>query len=404
MQIFDVHHWYFLGESFSKGKLNDHVFHNAALEEIVSYYKKKLPLKEVVLWTDNCCNQYKCRFNFWKLATFYERMGVRIRHRFAQKYGFKGTWDAAGRTLKAFLLKVEMRMPGSGKNKIRRCPDAIRVYTVASAEFLEPDMANFYKEWEATGDHRIESKGRFGVDERFFGFAFESEEAKEAYVAVDPEVRKQEHLIVTPRKYDARGQLIPSEFCVALEDTQKIFGVDGPENNGVRGLEADLDGTKRKWYNLDVCRRVCRCLVCRGIVDGSTNTCKFQGHCAKDSVSVRLFKPEDKKKKEELEITTAEEKRLRSILRLKKGENMTCGVLQKFMKANGMKRGRMVKEKMVNAILEFDKRKQRSESEKDPTLLVADATANSDHVADEDECDSDRENEEADVPVVVVDK
>ena len=64
----------------------------------------------------------------------------------------------------------------------------------------------------------------------------------------------------------------------------------------------------------------------------------------------------------------------------------------------------MVKEKMVNAILEFDKRKQRSESEKDPTLLVADATANSDHVADEDACDSDGENEEADVPVVVVDK
>jgi hypothetical protein len=131
--------------------------------------------------------------------------------------------------------------------------------------------------------------------------------------------------------------------------------------------------------------------------------CKFQGHCGKETVIVRLFKPEDKKKKDELEITAAEAKRLRSILGLKKGQNMTCGVLQKFMKAKGMKRGRMNKEKMVDAILEFGRRQQRSERENDPTLLVPDPTANSDHVADEDECDDDGINDDSDVPVVVVD-
>ena len=53
--------WHFFGDSMSKGKKNDHVFHNACLKHIVEYYKRTtLPdLQRIIMWTDNCAAQYK---------------------------------------------------------------------------------------------------------------------------------------------------------------------------------------------------------------------------------------------------------------------------------------------------------------------------------------------------------
>ena len=99
----------------SKGKKNDHIFHNAAMDHLVSYYqdkfaKENLPaIKHVIGWSDNCPPQYKCSANFGKIANFSDRHpGVHLSHRFAEKYRFKGVWDAVGKVSDAFFCCLEM--------------------------------------------------------------------------------------------------------------------------------------------------------------------------------------------------------------------------------------------------------------------------------------------------------
>ena len=63
----------FWGDTISKGKKNDRVFHNACLEHVINFYDKErsdenLPaIKINIIRTDNCPTQYKCRQNFLKL-------------------------------------------------------------------------------------------------------------------------------------------------------------------------------------------------------------------------------------------------------------------------------------------------------------------------------------------------
>jgi hypothetical protein len=47
--------------------------------------------------------------------------GVAVTHRFAQKYHFKGVWDAAGKVVKAYMRKVEL---SSRQGKGTRFPNA----------------------------------------------------------------------------------------------------------------------------------------------------------------------------------------------------------------------------------------------------------------------------------------
>ena len=73
VMVCDTDRWVFFGESMSKGKKNDHVFHMACLDYIISFYAKKreedgLPeVKYNIVWTDQCPNQYKCRQNFYNV-------------------------------------------------------------------------------------------------------------------------------------------------------------------------------------------------------------------------------------------------------------------------------------------------------------------------------------------------
>ena len=90
----------------SKGKKNDHIFHNACTTHIINYYDKErtdagkdtIPMNMV--WTDNCPTQYKCRQNFWKVASSGTTNNSVIIHKFAQKFRFKGPWDATGKLVK----------------------------------------------------------------------------------------------------------------------------------------------------------------------------------------------------------------------------------------------------------------------------------------------------------------
>ena len=117
----------FFGDTISKGKKNDHVFHNACLEHVINFYDKErsdenLPaIKINIIHTDNCPTQYKCRQNFFKVATHCKHHGGAVMiHKFAQKYRFKGSWDATGKHVKEAILKNE--------RKFDRCHNAEACY------------------------------------------------------------------------------------------------------------------------------------------------------------------------------------------------------------------------------------------------------------------------------------
>jgi hypothetical protein len=109
--VYNCDVWYFFGSTLSKGKKNNHVFHNSCLDHIVHHYNRKIPnLSRVGVWTDNCAGQYKCRQNFFKAVLFPARVaGISVTHKFSQKYHFKGVWDAAGKVIKAQMRKLELQ-------------------------------------------------------------------------------------------------------------------------------------------------------------------------------------------------------------------------------------------------------------------------------------------------------
>jgi hypothetical protein len=82
--VFDTQVFFFFGDSQSKGKKNDHIFHNACLAHILDYVKRnrarngQIPLSRAIVWTDNCGGQYKCCHNFWKIANAETIHGISI--------------------------------------------------------------------------------------------------------------------------------------------------------------------------------------------------------------------------------------------------------------------------------------------------------------------------------------
>eukprot|EP00957_Ditylum_brightwellii_P115264 8789656-Ditylum_brightwellii.AAC.1 len=87
----------------SRGKKNYHVFHNSCLTYFIKKYdekrksmgKDKIPFNTI--WTDRCAGQYKCRQNFLQVALSCNTRDTMLLHKFVQKYGFKGSWDATGK-------------------------------------------------------------------------------------------------------------------------------------------------------------------------------------------------------------------------------------------------------------------------------------------------------------------
>ena len=105
----DCDKWIVFGDTLTKGGKNDHVFHNATLTHLINFYDSERKIDNNVVHTDNCAGQYKCRHNFWKIATSFNDRSSRIVHKFAEKYCFIGSWDATGKLVKAAILKNEMK-------------------------------------------------------------------------------------------------------------------------------------------------------------------------------------------------------------------------------------------------------------------------------------------------------
>jgi hypothetical protein len=245
----------------SKGKKNDHIFHNACLDEIVSFYQekfipdKKPPVTIVRTWTDNCAGQYKCKQNFYKVATFGERHdGVAQIHLFTQKYCFKGIWDGAGKIIKAFIRDSEV-------SSAQRFPDALACF-IHFKDALK--ILKGRKDWEkleAELDPKILDKATFTTSKRFFGLATDGKEQYE-------ESRKvHEHIVFTDRE---KTPSIPR-----IEGTHKLHSVAGDPSS--RKLSADGTAT----FKLTTREFPCDCLVCRKIF--TDRECRFK-HITKEQI------------------------------------------------------------------------------------------------------------------------
>ena len=107
---------FFWRYSIKRGK-NDHIFHGTCLKYIQEYYDNKrikmgrTPVKISIVHTDNCPTQYKCRKNFYNVSMFgsHHEYDCQLVHKFAQKFRFKGSWDATGKMVKLRILNNELR-------------------------------------------------------------------------------------------------------------------------------------------------------------------------------------------------------------------------------------------------------------------------------------------------------
>jgi hypothetical protein len=247
--------WYFFGDTISKGKKNDHIFHNACLKDIIQTYKRQFQhdgariLNQAKVWTDNCAGQYKCNQNFVKIATFPENVsGVLILHRFAQKYNFKGVWDAAGKVVKNYMRNSELTEGRDNRFataldcslKLRR---RLRLKTPP------------WRELERNLDVRILQKTFFTVTGRKFGYATED--------IVEWMLVSREHLhtVFTDRTNVPRMD--------PIDGTLKLHMVSGTWERGqqqVMVLESDELRTNKtvKTFKLKIASMPCVCTACRG--------------------------------------------------------------------------------------------------------------------------------------------
>ena len=96
--VHDCNKWLFFGYTISRGKKNDHVFHNNCLTYLIQFCNEerkqggKDTISFNIVHTENCAPQYKCRQNFLQIAKspFQNHCKTMVIHKFALKYGFKG--------------------------------------------------------------------------------------------------------------------------------------------------------------------------------------------------------------------------------------------------------------------------------------------------------------------------
>jgi hypothetical protein len=248
----DVFHYF--GDTISKGKKNDWIFHNACLEDIVKHYKSEnAKLKHVIVWTDNCAGQYKCRFNFLKIAQFPSQIeGVLLHHRFAQKYDFKGIWDASSKVIKDFIRKNEyeattLSPSDQTEKKNKRYPNALACYKQLREHLPKPTPKKDWDTFEKTKNTKILEKGHFVINNRFFGYGTEKKQEFDELIDAG-----YDHIVFTDR--------LNVPWAATVKDTLQLHSVEGrwlqPKRVSKRGSEVD------EW-SLKLGTMPCACVSCR---------------------------------------------------------------------------------------------------------------------------------------------
>ena len=238
--VSDCDKWIILGDTISKGKKNDHVFHNACLAYIIKNGDAQrdlsgLPkIKNNIVHTDNCPTQYKCRQNFWHVASAADTVDARVIHKFASKYRFKGSWDATGKIVKSCIMKNELKM--------NRCANAYDCY-INLRHDLSQDGNEKHKqkwlEWENNGDERILEKTELTSNRTIIGLGTEHQDEYDRLRG-----KGKEHIIYTNR--------VSVPNMETVKGTRTIFQVQG-----------DLNSVAEGQWSLHTSSLQCSCPPCR---------------------------------------------------------------------------------------------------------------------------------------------
>jgi 6-phosphogluconate dehydrogenase len=97
----------------------------------MKYFKNLLEVTNVIVWTDGAVGQYKCRQNFYSLATQFEE--VKVTHKFAATSQFKGVHDKIGQVAKHVVQQAE-----KASLEHARCSTAWKWYCCCRDEMSKP--------------------------------------------------------------------------------------------------------------------------------------------------------------------------------------------------------------------------------------------------------------------------
>jgi hypothetical protein len=97
--------------------------------------------------------------------------GATITHKFAQKYGFKGSWDATGKLVKQAIMRNE--------KKYERCENALECYKKLRLDLTkkgDDDKNKKWKQWEENNDSLLLKKTALTTNRTYIGLGVESKD------------------------------------------------------------------------------------------------------------------------------------------------------------------------------------------------------------------------------------
>lgn len=254
----DCDKWIFFAPTLSKGEKNDHITHHAALKYIVKHYDDKRiaaglpPITNNIVHTDNCPTQYKCRQNFYKVSTFGSEHDhdCRLIHKLAQKFRFKGSWDATGKIVKERILNHEL--------KYFRCATAFDCYIKLRDDLVDKarreKLFQKFDQYERDGDAKILKNTTYTSKNTYVGYATEDKDEYDTLMSAG-----HQHLLFTERA-------IIDPDMKRLNNTLKLSQVQG---------DATPNSTTGKW-TVTSSFLSCACFPCRTDPSSSIQNCLYK--------------------------------------------------------------------------------------------------------------------------------
>jgi hypothetical protein len=230
---------------------------------------------------------------------------MKIDHRFAQRYHFKGVWDAAGKVVKEFIRNNELNRQ---QGREGRFATALDCYLKLRNELAMIKSLKPWEKWEAAADPRILDKTPFKVSKRIFGFVTEIKKEFE-------ELRnKYKHILFSDRLN------VPT--MERLHGTLKIHSAKGGEPQDV---------ATEKWH-IQTAAMPCSCTSCRGM---TKDECKWK-HIRKEKEQWVSKKAKIKERPKNIEHQATLEKYEEELKLTLEIDKVTVKVLQTKLKLHNL--------------------------------------------------------------------
>ena len=237
--------------------------HNTCLDKIIEKYKnifekKGHTLKKVIVWSDNCPSQYRCRQNFLQIAMVRERHDdIELIHRLAVVDNFKGPHDGYGKQPKWYILEQEKVM--------NRSPTAYKAFVVCKNGLSkETEAMVSWKKFEMEQDVKLKGKGTYGLDGRYFFYVVET---KEQQITLEKDHPGEILLCDRSKILDTKGKKCV-EKTTQLHEICSVYEKKGNEQIG-----------KQEKFSLKTSFMPCSCIHCRSRQDSNSNLpdlCKYK--------------------------------------------------------------------------------------------------------------------------------